>query len=198
MAIVGERCAAPWSWKLIISTDGTPPTEPRAAALKSSDVPAPATVIVRDVQRHELEELIFSLSPADQSHRIASGFSSRAQLGIMESVTNPISGWKGADAPSASAKVTLTLGAGQQAASSSAVRRSTGWRGPQPTAREPGKLSKVSVIWLGVHPGTCEVSSSCQWHSLCSSWASLQSRDRLHGLSTLRLALLSCLEDVTQ
>lgn len=63
-------------------------------------------------------------------------------------------------------------------ASASAVRRSTGWRGPQPTARESGELSKMSVIWLGVHPGTCKVSSSCQWCSLCSSCASLQSFSR--------------------
>ena len=57
----------------------------------------------------------------------------------MESVTNPINEGKGAGAPSASAKLTLTLGDSQHGAQKQGPALTTAHG-----ARESGKLSKVS------------------------------------------------------
>ena len=90
----------------------------------------------RPGQRHAREELIFSLSLSQISRIVLATGSLRGLSlelwnpglhvpGTMESVTDPFSGWKGTDAPSASAKVTLTLGVGQRGAQKHGLARTT-------------------------------------------------------------------------
>ena len=161
---------------MCLSTDGL-----RAVALKTSDVPAPATVVVRDSDTRGRSNF-FSLScgsVASYWQRVlfaGSAWNYGTQDCMYLGPWNPlpILSVDGRE----QTRHRLRPKSHSHGASASAVRRSTGWRGPQPTAREFGELSKVSVIWLGVHPGTREVSSSCQWCSLCSSCASLQSFSR--------------------
>ena len=138
-----------WRWKLIIVLFHR---WTRAVALKSADTQYPQRSSSGTATRAGgvyFFSLSLSLSPADQSRRIVNGFSSRTQPGTiepgthvpgaMESVTNPINEGKGAGAPSASAKVTLTLGDSQHGAQKQGPALTTAHG-----ARESGKLSKVS------------------------------------------------------